>query len=449
MVCYLTCIKIELTIYMSASAFIVEVPTLFTQSTQMASRVGNTTLTGNERIHGNFVVNGSLTLDGTVNDSNVFFESHDISNLIVHNETTLNTLRTFSSIEIDGSGQFKSVISVAGLSSLSDVSCDSLTVDGDLVVVDTTSLNTLQVDGMCVLSDVSCERLDVVDVSCSYLDLSDGLHVIGLSDLADITSNGLSVLPDISCDHLDVVDVSCGYLDLSDGLRVVGLSEMNQVNINEHAHIKDVSCDYLDVKNGARLTGPISYEYGGDYVASLSPLEWFVAGESTSRIDPFTVITLNNIRQGSIFGKTYWMSTKTNGYIQIERDISDSTWCLALAFGVTHYRDGGGLFQQNDTSHNVVLTGDQLVVNDDASGLSIPSFSVLTVNHFDAYYEVYLNGILEYSSAVVSASTTTTGTMFFLKNLVGVQLLAGALWDTTLVDSQIEELTLEALTRLL
>ena len=449
MVCYLTCIKIELTIYMSASAFIVEVPTLFTQSTQMASRVGNTTLTGNERIHGNFVVNGSLTLDGTVNDSNVFFESHDISNLIVHNETTLNTLRTFSSIEIDGSGQFKSVISVAGLSSLSDVSCDSLTVDGDLVVVDTTSLNTLQVDGMCVLSDVSCERLDVVDVSCSYLDLSDGLHVIGLSDLADITSNGLSVLPDISCDHLDVVDVSCGYLDLSDGLRVVGLSEMNQVNINEHAHIKDVSCDYLDVKNGARLTGPISYEYGGDYVASLSPLEWFVAGESTSRIDPFTVITLNNIRQGSIFGKTYWMSTKTNGYIQIERDISDSTWCLALAFGVTHYRNGGGLFQQNDTSHNVVLTGDQLVVNDDASGLSIPSFSVLTVNHFDAYYEVYLNGILEYSSAVVSASTTTTGTMFFLKNLVGVQLLAGALWDTTLVDSQIEELTLEALTRLL
>jgi len=434
---------------MSASAFIVEVPTLFTQSTQMASRVGNTTLTGNERIHGNFVVNGSLTLDGTVNDSNVFFESQDISNLIVHNETTLNTLRTFSSIEIDGSGQFKSVISVAGLSSLSDVSCDSLTVDGDLVVVDTTSLNTLQVDGMCVLSDVSCERLDVVDVSCSYLDLSDGLHVIGLSDLADITSNGLSVLPDISCDHLDVVDVSCGYLDLSDGLRVVGLSEMNQVNINEHAHIKDVSCDYLDVKNGARLTGPISYEYGGDYVASLSPLEWFVAGESTSRIDPFTVITLNNIRQGSIFGKTYWMSTKTNGYIQIERDISDSTWCLALAFGVTHYRDGGGLFQQNDTSHNVVLTGDQLVVNDDASGLSIPSFSVLTVNHFDAYYEVYLNGILEYSSAVVSASTTTTGTMFFLKNLVGVQLLAGALWDTTLVDSQIEELTLEALTRLL
>ena len=115
--------------------------------------------------------------------------------------------------------------------------------------------------------------------------------------------------------------------------------------------------------------------------------------------------------------------SQTNGYIQIERDISDSTWCLALAFGVTHYRDGGGLFQQNDTSHNVVLTGDQLVVNDDASGLSIPLFSVLTINHFDAYYEVYLNGILEYSSAVVSASTTTTGTMFFLKNLVGVSCL--------------------------
>jgi len=42
-------------------------------------------------INGNFVVNGSVTLDGTVDDSNVFFESQDISNLIVHNETTMNT----------------------------------------------------------------------------------------------------------------------------------------------------------------------------------------------------------------------------------------------------------------------------------------------------------------------------------------------------------------------
>ena len=45
-------------------SFIVEVPAVFTRPTQMASRLGNTTLTGNERINGNFLVNGSLTLDG-------------------------------------------------------------------------------------------------------------------------------------------------------------------------------------------------------------------------------------------------------------------------------------------------------------------------------------------------------------------------------------------------
>ncbi len=106
-----------------------------------------------------------------------------------------------------------------------------------------------------------------------------------------------------------------------------------------------------------------------------------------------------------------------------QRIHTNRTRHIGFHVSVTHYRDGGGLFQQNDTSHNVVLTGDQLVVNDDASGLSIPSFSVLTINHFDAYYEVYLNGILEYSSAVVSASTTTTGTMFFLKIWWGVSCL--------------------------
>jgi len=93
-------------------------------------------------------------------------------------------------------------------------------------------------------------------------------------------------------------------------------------------------------------------------------------------------ITLQNIREGSIFGKTYWMS-KTNGSIEINSDISGSMWCLALALGVTHYRDGGSLFEKKDTSDNVVLTGDQLIVNEDSSGLSIPSFSVLTINYSD------------------------------------------------------------------
>ena len=72
-------------------------------------------------------------------------------------------------------------------------------------------------------------------------------------------------------------------------------------------------------------------------------------------------------------------------------------WFLALALGVTYYRDGGSLFEKInnviDTSDNVVLTGDQLIVNEDSSGLSIPSFSVLTINYSDTEYYVYLNGI--------------------------------------------------------
>ena len=136
-----------------------------------------------------------------------------------------------------------------------------------------------------------------------------------------------------------------------------------------------------------------------------------MAGESNSRITPLSKITLQNIREGSIFDKTYWMS-KTNGTIEINRDISGSMWCFALALGVTHYRDGG-LFETKYTSHNVVLTGDQLIMNEDSSGLSIPSFSVLTINYSDTEYYVYLNGILEYSSMVVSASNTTTNTMYF------------------------------------
>jgi hypothetical protein len=67
-------------------------------------------------------------------------------------------------------------------------------------------------------------------------------------------------------------------------------------------------------------------------------------------------------------------------------------WFLALALGVTHYHDGG-LFETKDTSHNVVLTRDQLIVNEDSSGLSIQSFSVLTINYSDTEYYVYLNGI--------------------------------------------------------
>ena len=38
-------------------SFVVEIPSIFTQSTQIPNRLGNTTLVGNETIHGGLVVN--------------------------------------------------------------------------------------------------------------------------------------------------------------------------------------------------------------------------------------------------------------------------------------------------------------------------------------------------------------------------------------------------------
>jgi len=44
-------------------SFVVEIPSIFTKSTQIPNRLGHTTLTGNETIQGNLSVKGSLTLD--------------------------------------------------------------------------------------------------------------------------------------------------------------------------------------------------------------------------------------------------------------------------------------------------------------------------------------------------------------------------------------------------
>jgi hypothetical protein len=81
----------------------------------------------------------------------------------------MNTLRTFLSIEIDGSGKFKSEISVAVLSSLSDV-------------------------------------------SCYYLDLNNGLHVVGLSEMNNVSIN----------EHANIKDVSCDYLEVKSGAWLTG-----------------------------------------------------------------------------------------------------------------------------------------------------------------------------------------------------------------------------------
>lgn len=62
-------------------AFVVEIPTIFTQATQIPLRLGNTILSGNETIQGSLSINGSLTLnDGSDNNNTIKLESIDISN---------------------------------------------------------------------------------------------------------------------------------------------------------------------------------------------------------------------------------------------------------------------------------------------------------------------------------------------------------------------------------
>lgn len=426
---------------MSGTSFIVEVPTLFTKSTQMAMRSGNTILTGNERIDGNMVINGSLTLDGTIDDTLIQFDDFDISSLNVYENTTLNTLRVTSTLEVEGSSTLNGTLSVVGHSFMTGLSCD------DLEVSEGALLNNVQVSGTMnlangIVDDLLCQQhLEVIGVA-SFLGVSmESLDVSGHSLLESISCETLEVLGDLSVNYAFLNDVSCLQLDISNTLNVVGEAIFRDISVG------DLSCHTLDVRGRSLFQDAISYQVIDDnsVLSDNSAVVWIVAGESVSRINESHSITLSDIREGNIFGKPFW-APRSDGYVSVGTDISSAEWALSLAFGVVNPYKSGTLFYQDDTSHNVALDGPNLLVNKDSSGLIIPSFSVLTVNHFDSSYAVYINGIQEYTSANVNTSDTSTNEMYFIKDALGVQLLAGALWEKTLTESQIEQLTLEALT---
>ncbi len=96
-------------------SFVVEIPSIFTQSTQIPNRLGNTTLVGNETIHGGLVVNGSLTLGGT--DSNFgepVYESIKVNNeLVVDGDTTLQDVSA-QNLYLSGNANIKGDLNVKG-----------------------------------------------------------------------------------------------------------------------------------------------------------------------------------------------------------------------------------------------------------------------------------------------------------------------------------------------
>ena len=74
-------------------SFVVEIPSIFTKSTQIPNRLGNTILSGNETILGDLLVNGSFTLnEGNNPNSSAGILSGSIQNYWVerNNDTSVD-----------------------------------------------------------------------------------------------------------------------------------------------------------------------------------------------------------------------------------------------------------------------------------------------------------------------------------------------------------------------
>lgn len=411
-------------------SFIVEVPAVFTRPTQMASRVGNTTLTGNERINGNFLVNGSLTLNSSLDNAPIVFDSYDISNLIVHQSSILNYVYGVS-LEIVDKATIKD-LNVYGHSDLSGVSCETLSVNTSYLEnasIQFATLEDLTVNGHSDLNDVSCETLSV-----------NGNSFLTFGILEDLSVNGHTNLVGVSCETLEVNGTSFlnnAYVThiYAQDLDISSLSVDSSMNVAGHSDLNGVSCETLQVNGNTLFKGAISYQD----IGISNPIIWIVAGEKVdgqSVARTSQLINDSGIFIGNIFGKYYW-ALNVGQSITVEHTFNTSEWTVAIAFGVVNSKSGT-LFSA-DTSNNIVLNGQNLIVNQDSSGLNIPSFSVLTVTKSS---DVYINGILEYTSNQgLTGSSDSTQTTF---GGIGVQILACAVWDTVLTD--IQSLTLEALT---
>lgn len=439
-------------------SLIVEVPSLFTRSAHIASRIGNTTLTGNERINGNFIVNGSLILNGDIDDSVITFESYDISNLNVFQRTYSNYLSTVS-MEVAELGTLKQ-LKVNNQSILTGLSCENLKVNhlstmndalisvaniGTLNVTDETQLDTLscqslEVNGTSVFEDASFQNISVKKLDISFVNIYFDLSVNG-----DIVVNGHSDMIGISCETLKVTGNSIfskgTFTDICAGILDVSLVNIDSdLNVKGHSDLIGLSCESLQVNKNSIFKNSISYQnIDRSIVTTLGPLFWIVAHESLSRINEANVTT-NQILQGTIFGKKYW-APKLNGTIKVNMGFNSSSWAVAFAFGVVNQKSGTLFYA--DGSNNIVLNGPNLIVNQNSTEFTIPSFSVMVVNKSSSNYSVYVNGIFQYNSLIISSTATPLEISF---GGGGIQLLASALWNKVLSEAQIETLTLETLT---
>ena len=422
-------------------SFIVEVPSVFTKQTQIASRYGNTLLTGNEQINGSLLVRGSLTLNGDPANATFQLDSYDISYLNIWQTADISYAK-LGTLEVTKTSTLNT-LNVANQSIFSGISCERLNVNDattmNQVTLSSALVGTLQVTGHSTLDSVVCDTIQgneatfldafITDISNINLDVS-FLNVSGLGILNVVTCESLQVNNGSVFNGASFVDISVSNLDVS-------FLDVTKLTVAGHSDLADVSCESLEAGR-AIFKDSIYYQtIDRSVVIDTGPLFWIVAGESASRIDPTHVIILTNILQGTIFGKKYW-TPKAGGTIRINQDFTASAWAVAFVFGVVSTI--GELFATTNINH-VVYNGQTLSVNGNSSDMTIPSFSVMVVNKATDTYSVYMNGVLSYSSNVVASTITTEFPKFG-----GAQLLACALWDTTLTETQIETLTLETLT---
>ncbi|MGA0120646.1 MAG: hypothetical protein ACO3HJ_04245 [Methylophilaceae bacterium] len=414
-------------------SFIVEVPSVFTKQTQIASRYGNTLLTGNEQINGSLLVRGSLTLNGDPANTTFKLDSYDISNLNIWQTADISYAK-LGTLEVTKTSTLNT-LSVANQSIFSGISCEHLKVNDATTLNDATLssalVGTLQVTGNSTLDNVVCDTIQ--GNNATFLDayITD---ISGLNLDVSFLNVSVGILNVVTCESLQVNNGSvfngATFVDIS-----VSNLDVTELSVNGHSDLADVSCETLEVEH-AIFKDSIYYQtIDRSVVTNMGPLFWIVAGESVSRINATHLISLTNILQGTIFGKKYW-TPKASGTIRIEQDFTAAAWAVALVFGVS---TSGVLFSTN--LNHIVYNGQTLSVNGDISGISIPAFSVMVVNKAETTYSVYMNGVLSYSSSVAASTITTEFPKFG-----GGQLLACALWNTTLTEAQIETLTLETLT---
>ena len=235
-------------------SFVVELPTQFKQNAQLPNILGNTILTGNETIKGGLQVNGSLTIgEGTTSTSQTTFESMDIStNLIVRQQSTLNTLAIESSLNVIGHSNF------------SDVSLNSLDIS-----------DNLQVHGTSQFTG----HIQAINISGENVDISENL----------IVSN-----------HLQGTDISCTNLEGTKGI-IQDISLSNHMTIDQNLYISSQNL-YLEDESQtlseklSGLTSEISTLSIGQVTVNFS----FMAKSNSPNVDaclntilPFNALDLS------------------------------------------------------------------------------------------------------------------------------------------------------------